>query len=82
MRVIRFMDMQCHSPPEAKSLPPTHVENYLDASESNPSSSKVEDSIFVQVGDDRGHRTEARNHVMRWFWREKKLQMTKKARVP
>ncbi|TGO54732.1 hypothetical protein BOTNAR_0260g00070 [Botryotinia narcissicola] len=82
MRVVIFIDMQYYSPPEAKSLPPTHVENYLDTSESNPSSSKVEDFISIQVGDDQGHKTEARSHVMRGFWREKKLQMTKKARVP
>ncbi|TGO41450.1 hypothetical protein BHYA_0021g00190 [Botrytis hyacinthi] len=66
---------------DTKSIPPTHIEHYLDVSESNSSSGKAGDFILIQVGNDRGPRTEARSHAMRGFWREKKLQMTKKARV-
>ncbi|THV54557.1 hypothetical protein BGAL_0024g00220 [Botrytis galanthina] len=65
----------------AKSSPHTHIENYLDASKGNSSSSKVGDFMLIQVGNDRGPRTEAHSHVMREFWHEKKLQMAKKARV-
>ncbi|KAI9649300.1 hypothetical protein NHQ30_001872 [Ciborinia camelliae] len=55
----------------AESIPPTDCD-------ADSGSRKATGFTFIQVENNRGPRTAARSHVMREFWREKKLQKVKK----
>ncbi|CAD6444120.1 ea3d2b18-cb24-4b93-b1b5-6dacfd42c220 [Sclerotinia trifoliorum] len=68
------------SPNSEKSSFSTGTENSPDPCEVDLNHSKAAGFTFIQVSNGRGPRTEARSHVMREFWREKKLQNAKKAR--
>ncbi|KAF5877550.1 uncharacterized protein Bfra_001917 [Botrytis fragariae] len=50
----------------------------LDASENISSSSRLGNFTFIQVGNDRGPRTEARSHVMREFGARKSCKGPRK----
>ncbi|KAF7865301.1 hypothetical protein EAF04_006278 [Stromatinia cepivora] len=76
-KMARF---QVLSPNSEKSSPSTGTEKSLDPCEVDLNHSKAAGFTFIQVKNGRGPRTEARSHVMREFWREKKLQNAKKAR--
>ncbi|KAJ8069035.1 hypothetical protein OCU04_002709 [Sclerotinia nivalis] len=67
------------SPNSEKSSSSTGTEKSLDPCEVDLNHSKAAGFTFIQVNNG-GPRTEARSHVMREFWREKKLRNAKKAR--
>ncbi|EDO00848.1 predicted protein [Sclerotinia sclerotiorum 1980 UF-70] len=72
--------LKAPSPNSEKSSFSTGAEKSLDRCEVDLDHSKAAEFTFIHVSNGRGPRTEARSHVMREFWREKKLQNAKKAR--